>query len=302
MSSGIDTAGRVVVGTDGSQRADRAVEWAAERAAARGLPLLVVLALAHKKVLDAVAGEGANARHVEELRAIVRQVEALPAALRVVNPGLDVSSVVVEGTPAAVLAEASKDAALVVVGARGQTAPLGVRLLGGVSDAVTAHCSGPVAVIGDDAHEHPEGPVMVGVDGSASSRAAVQLAFEAAELRGVPLVALFAFPYGAADVTWHAEPSRQNPYSEQHKQQLAQEVLEMMAEQIAAHPDVVVEVQVEWGRPQDMLVEASKSAGLLVVGSRGRGGFAGLLLGSTSKHVIRAAHCPVIVTRAADSE
>lgn len=302
MSPEIETVGRIVVGTDGSQRADKAVEWAAGRAVARRLPLLVVLTLASKEVLGSEVRGEAVTRHLEELRTIVGQVEAMPAALRATHPGLDVSSVVVEGTPAEVLARASKDAALVVVGARGQTAPLGVRLLGGVCDAVTAHSHGPVAVIGDDAHEHPEGPVLVGVDDSASSRAAVKLAFEAAETRGVPVVALFAFPYGSADVTWHSDPSRQNPYSEAHKQQLAGEILDLMSEQIAADPEVQVEVQVEWGRPQDLLVEASKDAGLLVVGSRGRGGFAGLLLGSTSKHVIRAAHCPVIVTRGDDSE
>lgn len=302
MSTEIASAGRIVVGTDGSQRASKAVEWAADRAVARKLPLLVVFTMTNANILVGEVAGAAATRQRDQLRETLKQVEQLPDNLRAVFPGLDVSSVVVEGTPAEVLARASRDAELVVVGARGETAPLGVRLLGGVSDAVAAHSVGPVAVISDDAHENPAGPVVVGVDDSEPSRAAVRLAFEAATVRGVPLILYSAFPYGSADFSRYSDPVKLNPYSEEHRQQITAEVLELAADEIAAHPDVPVEVRVEWGRPQDVLVEASRQAGLLVVGSRGRGGFRGLLLGSTSKHVIRAAHCPVIITRGQDAE
>lgn len=295
MSTKTQTAGRIVVGTDRSQRANKAVTWAAEQAVARRLPLLVVYAHPLRQLMGSAANTLILAYAREEFELAKTEVGQLVDSLRESYPGLAVEAQVVEGNPSYVLAESSRDAELVVVGARGESAPWAVRTLGGVSDAVVAHAHGPVAVIQDEALENPRGPVVVGVDDSEPAMAAVKLGFDAAAARGVPLVALHGYTSASSEAVF--DPSLWDPSGEEFKQALTDQVTVLLANEAAAHPDVPVEVRIEQARPQDALVEASKEAGLVVVGSRGRGGFRGLLLGSTSKHVLREAHCPVIVTR-----
>ena len=273
---------RIVVGTDGSRRADRAVDWAAGRAAALGLPLLIVHVVPGRPTpstpLTAVTAsfeEGFHEEALERLERVVRRAHELHA-------DLDVTGEIVEGNAAHVLAQASKEAALVVVGARGESAPVTVRLLGGVSDQVTAYAVGPIAVIPDEEHASPDGPVVLGVDESPEARAAMWFAFQSAAERGVPVVAIHA---------WQDRDSREIVA------RVTDIVDGMLTEARAEYPEVPVEVRVIHGKPHHELVQASKEAGLVVVGSRGIGGFTGLLLGSTSKRVLRDSHCPVVVTR-----
>lgn len=298
MNAAIETADRIVVGTDGSQRASKAVEWAADRAVARKLPLVVFHVIAEVPLprrTGAAAAISQGFDYVAEYKSRTKKkLDGLVADLRSRYPGLVVDGHVVTGNPSYVLAQASKDAAQVVVGARGQGAPLSVRLLGGVSDAVTAHAHGPVAVIGDGAIENPGGPVVVGVDESEAAKTAIDLAFDAADVRGVPLIAINAWDFGPYDA-YNAEIWERT--AADITAGLTEMVNELLADAQAKHPEVSVQVQVVRGRPGTALVDASKQAGLVVVGSRGRGGFTGLLLGSTSKHVLRESHCPVIVTR-----
>lgn len=281
MSSRIETEGRYVVGTDGSERANKAVEWAAERAAARRLPLVVLSVLPEPEVsaLESLSSHAVQQLHVDR-EAAIRRTQSIAEGLRGKYPGLDVTPATVAGNPAEVLSEASRNAEQVVVGARGETAPLSVKLLGGVSDAVAQHAHGRVSIIGDQAHENPGGPVVVGVDDSAAAREAARIGFDAAQVRGVPLIIVNA-ANGATDGSVpDSDPIRA-----------------VIAPAAEAYPDVEYEIRRVAGRPRDALVELSKQAGLVVVGSRGRGGFAGLLLGSTSKHVLREVRAPVIVTR-----
>ena len=277
-----DAKDRIVVGTDGSRRADRAVDWAAGRAAALGLPLLILHVVPGRPTpstpLTAVTAsfeEGFHEEALERLERVVRRAHELHA-------DLDVTGEIVEGNAAHVLAQASKEAALVVVGARGESAPVTVRLLGGVSDQVTAYAVGPIAVIPDEEHASPDGPVVLGVDESPEARAAMWFAFETAAARGVPVVAIHA---------WQDRDSREIVA------RVTDIVDGMLTEARAEYPEVPVEVRVIHGKPHHELVQASKEAGLVVVGSRGIGGFTGLLLGSTSKRVLRDSHCPVVVTR-----
>ena len=277
-----DAKDRIVVGTDGSRRADRAVDWAAGRAAALGLPLLIVHVVPGRPTpstpLTAVTAsfeEGFHEEALERLERVVRRAHEL-------HDDLDVTGEIVEGNAAYVLAQASKEAALVVVGARGESAPVTVRLLGGVCDQVTAYASGPIAVIPDEEHACPDGPVVLGVDESPEARAAMWFAFETAAARGVPVVAIHA---------WQDRDSREIVA------RVTDIVDGMLTEARAEYPEVPVEVRVIHGKPHHELVQASKEAGLVVVGSRGIGGFTGLLLGSTSKRVLRDSHCPVVVTR-----
>lgn len=296
MKTRIDSAHHIVVGTDGSERAHKAVEWAADRATARRLPLLIVhivpeLLLPGRTTAAARISQGTEYLANVLERAEHRLAETVEWA-RSRFPDGDISGQIVQGNAAYLLAEASKDALLVVVGARGEGAPLSVKLLGGVSDAVVHHAHGPVAVVGDEAHDHPHGPVVVGIDESDSARVAVGFAFDAAEERGVPLVALHSWEFGDQDIrAWDRSMS-------EISDALTVVVNELLAEHVAAHPTVPVEVRITHERAGTALVEASTTAGLTVVGSRGHGGFVGLLLGSTSKHVLREAHSPVVVTRA----
>lgn len=291
----LDTAGRIVVGTDGSERARKAVDWAADRALARGLPLLIVMVIPGPQIgrtFTAVTDE----YQTQFKRRCQQRLNAELERLRAAHPTLDVKAELVEGYASYVLAQASKNAAQVVVGARGRRAPISVKLLGGVSDAVASHAHGPVAVITDEAQENPGGPVVVGIDDSNEARAAAKLAFEAADLRGVPLVVIHAWDYAMLGTPWEYDIWDES--MSEILDTLTKNIEGVFADIKAQYPEVQVELRIVDSSASQALIDASIDAGLVVVGSRGRGGFTGLLLGSTSKRVLREAHCPVVVTRA----
>ncbi|EPH03802.1 hypothetical protein HMPREF1531_01228 [Propionibacterium sp. oral taxon 192 str. F0372] len=301
MATATNIAGKIVVGTDGSDRATKAIDYAADRAVARGLELVIVNVIpemplpgrtsAASRIHDGVAYVEAYTKAAQE------RLNARVAEVMQRFPGVVVSGQLVHGHASHVLAQASKQAAMVVVGARGQSAPVSVKVLGGTSDAVTAHARGPITVISDFAEITPDGPVVVGVDDSAQAKVALHLGFEVANARRVPLIVINSWdigPYDAfnADI-WAAA-------MESITAECQQMVDEMLAPEKAQFPDVQVETRIKRGRPGVALVEASKGMGLMVVGSRGRGGFKGLLLGSTSKQVLREALCPVVVTHSTE--
>lgn len=179
---------------------------------------------------------------------------------------------------------------MVVVGSQG-LGTLGRLLLGSVTAGLLHHAHCPVAVVHSSAGATPDAnaPVLVGTDGSPASEAAIALAFDEASRRGVGLVALHAwsdvgvFPMLGMD--WRDE-------AEGH---------EILAERLAGfheqYPGVHVKRTIVCDKPSRWLLEEAEHAQLVVLGSRGRGGFTGLLLGSVSSHVAQAATVPVIVTR-----
>ncbi|MBB1500492.1 universal stress protein [Propioniciclava sp. MC1683] len=298
MPISFNATGKIVVGTDLSGRAQEAVAWAAHRAAARKVPLLIVLALPEvpiprrSRLFDAMVTGDYHGYLAGNAKA---KLEELAAKARELHPELEVETVAEEGLGSYVLAQASKKALLVVVGARGANAPAKVRALGGTADAVVAHAHGPVAVITDHGSPTPDGPVVVGVDDSPESDAALALAADEAAARGVPLRAIHA---------WDVAPWMMGPMGVTAMQslppvsRLKERIEEIVAPVVADHPGLEHTVEVVEARPSAALAEASVGASELVVGSRGLGGFTGLLLGSTSKEVLRDADCPVIVTRA----
>ncbi len=139
----------------------------------------------------------------------------------------------------------------------------------------------------------PEGDhrIVVGTDGSPSSIAALEWAGNQAELTGAVLEVLMTWewPYSYG---WSAVPNDYEP-AQDCKKALA-EVLTPIRE---AHPALSIRPAVLEGHPAPLLVKASRGADLLVVGSRGHGEFAGMLLGSVSEHCVTNAHCPVLVLR-----
>lgn len=300
MANNYVTEGRWVVGTDGSPRADKAVEWAASHLSERNepVPLLIIHAIPETPIpsRNAAATSLVQGRDYKEMlrEKAERIVSEVADRIRQMYPKLTVETAVVEGHPADLLAKAAKDADQVVVGARGAGAPSMVKMLGGVSDYVVQHAEGAVAVVPEQAEERPGAPVLVGLDDSPQGKLAIARAFQAASLRGVPLIAITAWDYGPYDA-FNAEIWAHS--MDEMNQMMVEEGEKLIADKVAEFPDVDVTIQPARGRPETALVEASKDAGLLVIGSKGRGGFASLLLGSTSRHVLREAYCPVVITR-----
>lgn len=284
--------GPVVVGVDGSQSSIVAVEAAAREASLRGVRLRVLHAYTPVAVL-----QPAVAVPLEELRAAAEQIAADAAACaRVVEPELDVTVEAQPGEPLAVLEEESRRTDLVVVGNRGRNAFTGL-LLGSTSVQLAAHAHCPVMVTRD--RWEPAGPVVLGVDGSTAGGPAVDFAFAEAALRRVPLLAVHAW------TPWNTEaPPPDDPadaYAAKPGALAAQEerlLAETLAGRCEAYPDVKVEHRPVRDDTREALIEASQGAQLVVVGSRGRGGFTGLLLGSVSQAVLHHAHCSVVVVPA----
>ncbi|WP_430501236.1 universal stress protein [Micromonospora trifolii] len=281
----------VVVGVDGSPSSLVAADHAARAALLRSRPLL----LAHGYLHPSGYGVPLNPYDLgvpapsEEAQ---QMLERTAAELTGRWPGLAVEVRQVLGGPGATMIEESRRAELVVVGSRGLGGFAGL-LLGSVGAQVAAHAHCPVLVVRPDEQPMPvDGPVLVGVDGSESSRLAVGLGADEAARRDVPLVLVHVGPPdGARTVPEEIEES-QAAYQAEAVRLLADASAVVRAE----HPDLVVrEHPVRAAGAAQGLIEASGTASLLVVGTRGRAGFAGLLLGSVSQAAIQHAHCPVLV-------
>jgi nucleotide-binding universal stress UspA family protein len=278
----------VTVGVDGSETALRAVRWAARTAASehRGLRIL----LAYSAVDPALMTDaGLWRRYRQDLLDGARaEVARAAAAARDAAPDLAIAEELVEGTAAAALLErAGED--LLVVGEHGAGDFQGP-FAGSVATAVAVHAAGPVVVVRGDEDTAPDAPVVVGVDGSPASTAAIDFAVAAADAAACPLIAVHTWwdllvgPELEPLLDWGA-------ISVDERRVLAEQI----AGRSAAHPDVRVSTVVERAHPSRVLLDHARGARLLVVGTRGRGGFAGLLLGSVSRAMVHRSPCPVAV-------
>ena len=284
--------GAVVVGVDGSPSSDLALDWAVKECARRGLPLHIIHAFPHGYPMTNT-GIGYSTGSVRQRADSVR-TDAIVRAHRA-NPELVTtwSDPALGAAPA--LVSASDSADTVVVGASSRNA--GGLLLGAISVQVAAHARCPVVVVHDtSATSAPEGaPVVVGVDGSALSKNAIAYAYAQASARGVGLTVVHGW--------WleYVEGSSTSTIWSVDWQKFAEEEQALVAESLAGwqekYPDVEVRRHSVRGVPVEALVRQSENACLVVVGTRGRGGFAGLLLGSVSQGVMHKAHCPVAIVR-----
>ncbi len=284
-----------MVGVDGSQESWRGLAWASREAQAQQRPLRVV----HAWEVP-VPGYVPMPESTELVRDAAQSV--LDDALEKVAewaPRVQVTGGLVLGPAARVLIEEGRDAALVVSASHGRGGFARI-MLGSTSAAAAAHAKVPTVVVRGEGHAAAwrEGPVVVGVDGSAVSEAAVAFAFDAACRRGKRLWAVHAWtkPDPLVDEAYAvlAEPETRSTEA-----RLA--LSESLAGWQDKYPDVTVNHVVSSSHPVEaLLAEAHESdAALLVVGSRGRGGFTGLLLGSVSRGVVHHAPCPVAVVRPA---
>jgi nucleotide-binding universal stress UspA family protein len=281
----------IVVGVDGSSPSLCALDWAAREASVRQCPLRIVHALVWP---GPTGGPTVDPRHSGLRHAAERVLSAAADRARKAGPGLEITTALPAGVPAAALIDASHDAALLVVGHRGLGGFTGL-LAGSVGIQAAARAACPVVVVRDGGLDlpGPAGQVVVGVDGSDLSSRAIDFAFRHAARHGLGVVAVHAYALPAVvaptdawlagnDVAgWRGDHVR-----------LLTDALVGYRDQ---YPDVPVRQRVVHGRPAEVLVAESARAAMTVVGSRGRGGLAGLLLGSTSQRVLHHATGPVAV-------
>ncbi len=282
---------RVVVGVDGSPLSMAAVARAAQVASARGLTLNLLHAFAPDLPMlgfGALSDESVVSTHTHRLLADAT------ARAHAVDPGLTVTTSVRGGYASQALVDASRTAALIVIGAMGHGV-LSRASVGAVAMQVVAHSRCPILVIGHETSTPMTtgGRIVVGVDGSKPSLRALGMAFDEAVLRS-----------GSLDVVnaWQAQSAKDPTLSSEsswsaYETQLQNSVEAALASRRAAHPEVKVDYEVVRAEPVQALVDRSEGATLVVVGSRGTGGFQGLHVGSTALRLVGRSKSPILVIR-----
>jgi nucleotide-binding universal stress UspA family protein len=291
----------VLVGVDGSSSSKSAVRWAAQEATMRNVPLTLV----HVVVTPSwgptpwllsdtplpVPAEEDSALEESGRKIIAEAIKIVEDSARD-DASPEIKTELYFSVPVSTLVNLSKQAQMVVVGCRGQNAMSRV-LLGSVSNGLLHHAHCPVAVIHDSAmsaQELSNLPVVVGVDGSPASEMATEIAFDEASRRSVDLVALHAYRDADLPQVLNVQWSGDHPIP-------PQALADRLTGWLERYPDVTIHPRIVCDNPARHLLDESESAQLVVVGSRGRGGFAGMLLGSVSTAVAHAANVPVIVAR-----
>ena len=284
----------VVVGVDGSSASNAAIVWATRNAVDRRLPLTLVHAI---NGLDATWPESPDP-NVAGIWQEVAGRRILDEAVKLANDSasdshtIDIDTELLTVRPAVGLNGLSKQAELVVVGNRGRGA-LARGVLGSISASLVTHAHCPVAVIHDPGHlssELAQAPVVLGTDGSPASELATDIAFEEASLRHVDLVAVHAW----SDFLVEELPSLDWSVVEAEEQR---RMTEGLAEWKKLYPAVAVRLHLVRDRPAHAIAEESKTAQLVVLGSRGRGRVKRTMLGSVSNAVVQAVQVPIIVAR-----
>lgn len=282
----------IVVGVDGSATSDVALDWAADKAARENRPLHLVCAYSLP-----MAGASPMAAPMENDLKVGTQKIAEKAVARVHEraPEVDVTSSVRMANASVAILEAAADAGAVVVGSRGHR-PLRGALLGSTALQVATHAPCPTIVV----REHgtrttsPEPRIVVGTDGSDTSQNALTYAFTQAHLRGCELVIVHAW---LLDISGGRLIEVASTTAEEVEQAQRALVEQQLSDLTSRYPDVVTHQVIARDEPAALLTRLSADAELLVVGSRGRGGFRSLLLGSVSQRVLQQAECPVAVVR-----
>ncbi|TDP31809.1 universal stress protein [Nocardia ignorata] len=276
----------VVVGVDGSEQAGVALRWAVEYATRHRAPLQLVNAV--DTPVDYDFGLIAPIFDYEALHhhsaAVIAAASARAAEFSAPTREVTITTASFDGSAVAALLHHGRSARLLVVGSRGLGA-LRRTVLGSVSTALARHADCPVAVIPETEFD-VDAPIVVGVDGSACSTDAIALAFDEAAHRGVRLVAV------------HAR-SRSYRHRAHTAVQIAAEALlsDSLADHAEKYPEVKVDLIAVEDRPSRALLTAGADAQLIVVGSHGRGGFAGMPLGSVAQAVLHGTDRPLIIAR-----
>lgn len=279
----------IIAGTDGSDRSVPAVRWAAEETVRRGGVLRIVHTLPwlYGTPVGPRSGVVPN-EEIERGRTILERAVSIATGHAA---GVTVETEIMVGSAAQVLLERARASAMVVVGAHGSG--LTARLpMGSTALQVVTHTAVPAVVV-SEAEPGSWQEIVLGVDGGGTEAPAVRFAFEEAELRKARLRAIHVWSHPGSD-----RPGDMKPlvYDEAVVDEEERRVLDRaLAEWREEFPGVEVGCEAMRGRPARILAGASARADLVVVGTRGRGGFAGLLLGSVGHALLHSAHCPVAV-------
>ncbi|GAB2503774.1 Universal stress protein [Corynebacterium atrinae] len=292
----------VVVAVDGSEASHNAVRWAANTANKRGIPLRLASSYTMPQFLYA-EGMVPPQELFDDLQAeTMEKIDQARVIAHEIAPDIKIGHTIAEGSPIDMLLEMSKDVTMIVMGSRGLGGLSGM-VMGSVSAAVVSHAECPVVVVRDDnpvQEATKYGPVVVGVDGSDVSQRATEIAFAEAEARNCELVTVHTWMDMQVQASLAGLSAAQLQWEEVEREQI-----EMLSERLAPmtekYPNVEVRKVITRDRPVRALVENSEGAQLLVVGSHGRGGFKGMLLGSTSRALLQSAPCPMMVVRPIDS-
>ena len=281
---------RVVVGFDGSETSLLTAKWAASEAELRGLGLTLVNALI-PPTSGGTFGPG-MAVGLDTLEDIRKAAQTSLDEVAATLSGNDIQSIVQIGSPTGVLLEASETAALLVVGSRGHGG-FKELLLGSVSAQLVAHADCPVIVVRHEA-DTTKNTVVVGIDGSEASNAALAFAFATASLHKWKLVAVHAWDVPSFDLVILPNTPVPTDY-----ENISDSEVRLAAEVLAGYedkyPDVEVEQVVTRGNAVKALLEASPSAAMIVVGTRGHGQVMSSVLGSVSHGILHKAKVPVAV-------
>jgi nucleotide-binding universal stress UspA family protein len=286
----------ILVGYDQSPGAKAAAWWALDEGARTGTPVQLAYAFEWLPVAAPITApriwpDDAARRDIQAI------LDAFIAEAAEARPEVPVTGLILEGVAAFALQEQSRHASLVVLGSRGHGGFAGL-LVGSTTVAVTAHAHCPVVVVRgvEPGPEMRLGHVAVGVDFSPGSLLALEFAFAQAASRRVNLHVVRA---------WTPPNPRWSPPGTDLAEFTVAEraaVDEMLAGWQAKYPAVTVTAEVVADSPAHCLVNASRNAQLVIVGSRGRGGFLGLLLGSVSQQLLHHSHCPVAIVREVPAE
>lgn len=266
--------GPILVGVDCSEQSHTAATWATAEADLRHADLHLVV------VNDQPTRD-------DEIWAML---QTLSNHLKTTYPRVEIHQRIARGHPADRLIRRSAKAQMIVVGARGRS-PVTAALLGSVSTNVSMHSQCPVIVV----REHrTSGPVAVGVDGSPHSETALRFALDTAAGHHTDLLAIQAWQDHTPDSTRSKPPPNTSQDSLAERQR---ELVNLLAGWENQYPDITMHHMVRHGHPVTELTKAAHGALILVVGHRGRGGFAGLPLGSVASGVLHHAPCPIAVVR-----
>ncbi|MFV8382210.1 universal stress protein [Corynebacterium hindlerae] len=288
----------VVVAVDGSDASKVAVRWAANTAMKRDIPLQLASSYAMPQFLYA-EGMVPPQEIYDDLQAeTMVKIDEARAIASEVAPDIKIGHTVAEGSPIDMLLEMSKSCTMIVMGSRGLGGLSGM-VMGSVSAAVVSHAECPVVVVREDNPVDDTtkyGPIVVGIDGSAVSEKATEYAFAEAAARGAELHAVHTWMDMQVQASLAGLAAAQQQWQVVEEEQHA-----LLSERLAGfqseYPNVVVKKIVTRDRPVRALCDAAEGAQLLVVGSHGRGGFKGMLLGSTSRALLQSAPCPMMVVR-----
>ena len=289
-------AKRIVVGVDGSEGSIEAMRWAAHEAARHRLTMHVMTCAELPVAVEAgMVGAGGYTGHtMEALVADQEDINHRAVMLaRSFGLGIEVSGETVLGSPAYAILSAAHDYDTVVVGATSHPGRL-ADLLGSVATVVAHRATGPAVIVhGTGRRDTRLGRIVVGVDGSPSCDAALMWAAGEAEVSGAEIVLVHGWSYPYAGLRAGVNEPRDEMRLD------AMRTLEASTSRLREiAPGIECQSIVSEHAPAKALIDAAANADLVVVGSRGRGGFSALLLGSVSRTVLQHAPCPVVVVRA----